>query len=199
MSAHLTSILKHGGIAVIPTDTLYGIVARALDKKVVQRLYRIRRKTPKKPFIILISSREDLTAFGVKPNAAASGFLRCVWPGKVSVILHCTGKKYSYLHLGTKTLAFRLPQSRKLRALLKKTGPLVAPSANEEGKPPARTIVEARKYFGNRVDLYVNGRTTRAPSTLVSLLSGTPQVIRAGAGRTPAIKKGHHRPFLRSM
>lgn len=176
--------LNDGGLAIVPTDTLYGIVARAFDKKAVRQLYRIRRHTPQKPFIILISDIEDLALFGVKPNAAALRFLAMVWPGKVSVILSCRSKKLSYLHRGTDTLAFRLPRSKRLRSLLRATGPLVAPSANPEGKKPAETITQARKCFGQQVDAYINGgRLVGKPSTLISLCDGGPRVLRLGAAR----------------
>lgn len=176
--------LKKGGIAVISTDTLYGVVARAFDKKAVARLYALRRETRKKPFIVLISSIQELAAFGIQQNAAALQFLKTVWPGKVSVILPCNTKQFSYLHLGTKTVAFRFPKSVKLRSLLRKTGPLVVPSANREGEKPAETIAEAKKYFGNAVDMYVNaGRRHGTPSTLISLIDGTPKILRVGAVR----------------
>lgn len=185
MPSPLISILKRGGIAVIPTDTIYGIVARAFDRKAVRRLYRLRRTTAKKPFIILISSVKDLATFGVTTNTAASRFLQRVWPGRVSVILPCKGKEFAYLHLDTQTLAFRMPRPRWLRVLLKKTGPLVAPSANPEGETPAETITRARRYFGDHIDAYVSaGRLIRNPSTLVSLLrTGAPRVLRLGSVR----------------
>lgn len=192
--ASVADVLQRGGVAVIPTDTLYGIVARALDKKAVRRLYRIRRRTPRKPFIILISSVKDLAAFDVRPNAVASRFLKTVWPGKVSVILPCRSKKFSYLHLGTKTIAFRLPGPQRLRTLLKKIGPLVAPSANPEGEKPAETIAEAKKYFGTAVDAYLNaGRLHSKPSTLISLTSSAPQVLRRGSAeiRYPRVENIH--------
>ncbi|MEK7208199.1 MAG: L-threonylcarbamoyladenylate synthase [Patescibacteria group bacterium] len=180
MSLSLVSVLRQGGIAVIRTDTLLGIVARSFDRRAVRRLYALRRKTPKKPFIILISSVEELAAFGVKPNAAQLGFLKKVWPGKVSVILSVPPKKFRYLHRGTNSLAFRVPKLRSLRALLARTGPLVAPSANLEGEKPAETLVEAKRYFGKRVTLYVGARrrVRGKPSALVSLLGARPKVLR---------------------
>lgn len=176
-----TVVLNRGGLAVIPTDTLYGIVARALDKKAVRRLYRIRRHTPQKPFIILISNRKDLAAFGIRPSAAVSRFLQRAWPGAVSVILPCRGKKFAYLHRETNTLAFRLPRSRWLLSLVHATGPLVAPSANPEGKKPAETMAQARRYFGTEVDAYASGgRLAGKPSTLVSLTGKKPRLVRKG-------------------
>lgn len=177
--------LKNSGIAVIPTDTIYGIVAKARDRKAVARLYVLRRTTPGKPFIILIRDTRDLSMFGIKLTASQQEFLRTVWPGKVSVILPCPVKKFSYLHQGTKALAFRVPDSKMLQILLEETGPLVAPSANPDGKKPAETITEAKKYFGDEVDIYVNaGRRLKGqPSTLVSYTSSQPSIVRQGVAK----------------
>lgn len=182
MPASLVALLKKGGIAFIPTDTIYGIVAMARDKKAVARLYELRRVTPKKPFIILIDSISRLREFGITLNLAQKTFLDRVWPGRVSVVLPCVEEAFAYLHRGTKTLAFRLPKNTSLVTLLRKTGPLVAPSANPEGKKPAATIAAAKRYFGARVDIYQSAsRKPGKPSTLVSLLGSTPRVLREGA------------------
>lgn len=154
----------------MPTDTIYGVVGSALSKKAVLRIYKLRRRNPKKPMIILIGAFKDLSRFGIRLDKEIKRKLNGFWPGRVSVILPCRLKKYAYLHRGTRTLAFRLPAKRDLRELLKFTGPLVAPSANIEGKRPARTIGEARKYFGGSVDFYIDaGKLDRAPSSLVKI------------------------------
>lgn len=181
-SSPLVSVLKCGGVAVIPTDTLYGIVACALDPAAVGRLYRLRRRAARKPFIILISDVKALREFGVGVTTAQRILLKAIWPGKVSVIFRCPTKRFAYLHRGIKTLAFRLPRSKILRALLKKTGPLVAPSANPEGGKPAETISEAKRYFGEQVGCYVSAgrRLSGKPSTLVSFEGSRPRIIREG-------------------
>jgi len=176
----IVAILRRGGVGVLPTDTLYGLVGLALSKDVVARIYALRHRNPKKPMIILIASMADLKKFGVQPSPQIKRLLKQWWPGKVSAILPT--RKFSYLHRGTGTLAFRLPSSEWLRAFLRKTGPLIAPSANLEGKPPAKTIREAVKYFGNRVDFYCHaGRLNGNPSTLVNITRGKIIVLRPGA------------------
>jgi L-threonylcarbamoyladenylate synthase len=183
-TVNVAGILRGGGIAVIPTDTIYGIVARALDREAVERLFALRRESPQKPFVILIDSVSRLKEFGVTTNARQRTFLKRVWPGKVSVVFSCPRKKFSYLHRGAETLAFRLPNKRSLRAILQTVGPLAAPSANPEGKKPAETIAEAKRYFGDRVDAYVGaGRLGGKPSTLVSLAGSSPKLLRRGAVR----------------
>lgn len=172
---------KNGGIGVLPTDTIYGLAGSALNKKAVVRIYKVRRRNLKKPLIILIGSLADLKLFGIKLNDRIKNLLKKVWPGPVSVILPCPNKKFVYLHRSTKTLAFRLPKSKWLRQLLKKTGPLVALSANPEGLLPAKTILEAKKYFGNQVDFYFSaGRLESPTSTLISLKGGKITIIRSG-------------------
>lgn len=175
----LSRVLAAGGIGVLPTDTIYGIVGSALDKKSVARIYKLRRRNPKKPMVILIGSLEQLKLFGVRLDAQTKKLLKKLWPGKVSVILPCKSKKFTYLHRGTKTLAFRLPKPAWLQKLLRKIGPLVAPSANQEGKPPAKTIKEAKKYFGKLVDFYVDsGRIFSRPSKLIKLKNSKIVILR---------------------
>ena len=102
------------------------------------------------------------------------------WPGPVSIILDCLDEKFSYLHRGTKTLAIRLPAQDSLKALLTEVGPLIAPSANPEGLLPAEDIKEAKKYFGDSVDYYMDrGRITGKPSKLIKLQKdGTVDILR---------------------
>lgn len=180
-SQQVQNTLEYGGVGILPTDTLYGLVASAFSKKAVARIYKVKKRNSRKPLIVLIGSFRDLARFGVKPAQETLKILRRVWPGTVSVILPCRGKKFLYLHRGTNTLAFRLPAKKSLRALLEKTGPLVAPSANPESKPPARTVFGAKKYFGDTVDFYVDGGTlTAKPSALIAIQNGRFIIKRSG-------------------
>lgn len=175
--------LKNSGVGVLPTDTLYGLVGLALSKKAVRKIYRIRKRNPKKPMIILINSLANLKLFSVKISKQQEKLLKKIWPGPISVILPCKSAKFFYLHRGTKSLAFRLPKNKWLRAVLKKTGPLVAPSANFEGSSPAKTIPEAKKYFGDQADFYIDhGTLDSEPSTLISLEKVKIKMIRKGNG-----------------
>ncbi len=182
--------LARGGVGVMPTDTIYGIVGSALQRGAVERIYRLRKRHPQKPMIILIATPRDMQKFGIMPDAAARKVLERVWPGKVSVVLPLSVrrrkliKELKYLHRGTGTLAFRVPASAGLRVLLRRTGPLVAPSANREGQPPARTIRAAKRYFGDRVDFYVDkGKLISKPSTLISITGGKMVVLRKGSAK----------------
>lgn len=179
---NIVKILKNNGVGILPTDTIYGIVGSVQNQSTVERIYTLRKRNPKKPFIILIASIGDLKRFGIKLSSYSKRILGRFWPGKVSVILPVPSEKFRYLHRGTKQLAFRLPEKASLRTLLKKTGPLIAPSANTEGESASTTIKEARKYFGETVDFYVDGgKLISPPSTLVMLRGKKLVILREGA------------------
>jgi L-threonylcarbamoyladenylate synthase len=174
-------LLSEGAIGVIPTDTIYGICTSALNKKAVEKVYKLRKRNPKKPCIILISSIQDLKKFDVKLKNWQRKILEKIWPSKISVVLPCKSSKFFYLHRGTKTLAFRLPKNKLILEILKISGPLIAPSANFEGKNPAKTINEAKKYFKNKVFYLNRGELKSQPSTIIDLTSNKIKIIRKGA------------------
>ena len=180
----LVQVLGGGGVAVIPTDTIYGIVALASDVGAVERIFTLKKRSPNKPVIILCASADDLERFNVSKQLrdAAEEY----WPGPVSIKLDSREEKFEHLQRTTDTLAFRVPGIKDLRELLEKTGPLVAPSANHEGHPPARSMSEARAYFGKSVECYIDGgiATNDLPSTVIKLSrSGIVSLVRQGAVR----------------
>ncbi len=141
----------------MPTDTLYGILGKAESEVTVKRIYAIRKRNPDKPCIILIGGMNELEKFGIILTPEQEKEIIKYGEQPTSFVLDCDNEKFEYLHRGTKTLAFRLPVEKELQDLLKQTGPLIAPSANPEGLPPAKNISEAKNYFGDAVDLYVDG------------------------------------------
>lgn len=168
--AHTVEVLKNGGIGVIPTDTIYGIVCRAEDHRSVWQVYRVRERNIAKPCIVLIADAKDVERFGVRLSTSQKKILKVLWPAPISVVLPCEGREFSYLTRGTDSIAFRVPDDEDLRTLLEETGPLIAPSANREGDATCETAKEAKRVFGESVDVYVHGSRLRGKaSTLISL------------------------------
>lgn len=178
----IAAILNENGVGILPTDTLYGIVGSAFSKDAVEKIYKLRKRNKSKPMIILVGSLSDLKKFDIELERNQQEILKKYWPGKVSVVFECDSEKLDYLHRGKNSLAFRLPDEKWLREFLKKTGPIVAPSANFEGEKPAETIEQAKKYFGDKVDFYVDfGKLKSKPSTIISLTDHAVELIREGA------------------
>ena len=177
----IIDVLKSGGVGVIPTDTLYGIVASTSNPESVERVYVIRNRDAGKACIILIADIPELEKFSIELSLKERDWLEAVWPGQVSIMLPCMNEQLQYLTRGTEHLVFRMPDDEVLRTLIRETGPLIAPSANIQGERPAETIAEAKKYFGDSVDFYIDGGILRGnPSTIVRLENNHITTIRSG-------------------
>jgi L-threonylcarbamoyladenylate synthase len=175
LSSHL---LQPNQIAIIPTDTVYGVVARAADPQAVARLYRLKHRE-KKPGTLVAASIDQLVALGMKRRYLTA--VEQFWPGAVSVIIPC-GPELDYIHQGVGSLAVRIPDDPRLQELLQVTGPLVTSSANQPGEPPATTIDEAKAYFGDDVPWYEDGgHVHREPSTVIQVIDDAIEVVRQGA------------------
>ncbi len=172
--------LKDGKPVVIKTETLYGILGNALNKNTVEYIYKIKGRKTNKPFIILISSINDLKKFGIAPNEIERRLLSL---RGLTVVLDINNPEFRYLHRGTNSLAFRIPAKENLQELLRRLDfPLVAPSCNPEGKEPAKNINEAIKYFGEKIPIYIDeGKNLNTkPSTIVKIKDNQVNILREG-------------------
>lgn len=172
-------LLKPSAIAVIPTDTVYGVVARAQDEAAVQRLYALKHRE-NKPGTVVAANLAQLEQLGFKYR-----YLKAVeqfWPGAVSVIIPLSDPALTYLHQGKRALAVRVPNNPALQDLLRTTGPLMTSSANDPGEPTASTVQQAQEYFGDKVDVYVDGgEVNNPPSTIIRIIDDAIEVVREGA------------------
>lgn len=173
--AECITVLNRGGLAVIPTDTVYGLVCRAADEVAVRRLYSTKQRG-NNPGPIIASSIDQLVELGIKRRylTAVSQY----WPNPISIeIPH----DLNYLHQGTGRQAFRVVKHTVLKKLLDTTGPLLTTSANQTKQPTSTTIDEARKYFGDKVDFYLDGGTLDGlSSTLIRVIDDVVEVVRQG-------------------
>ncbi len=176
-SPELVTNLLNGGVGVLPTDTLYGIACLASDEKAVARLYSLKSRE-NKPGTIIAASVDQLVELGLKRR-----YLKPVehyWPGAISIeIPH----QINYLNQSTGRQAFRIAKDTHLVKILEKTGPLLTSSANLPGEPEANNIGEARDYFGNKVDFYVDGGdlSGRKGSTIIRIVDDAVEILRQGA------------------
>jgi L-threonylcarbamoyladenylate synthase len=185
-SATIIQRLGDGHIGVIATDTLFGLVGRALDKQAVEKIYTIKKRDTRKPCIILLGSFDQLNIFSMVIHERFQKLLHAIWPGPVTVILRLEEEyheKFHYLHRGSGQLTFRFPQHEKLQNIISATGPLIAPSANPEGFPPATSIAEIKNYFGDEVDIYLDENNmpyTGKPSTIIKIKNHQIHLVREG-------------------
>lgn len=188
LSEYAAKFQQSAAVGVIPTDTIYGIAARASDQPAVEGLYRLKKREAK-PGTVIAASIGQLEELGLKHR-----YLKAVeqfWPGAISVIIPCSNPELAYLHRGKLSLAVRIPADQNLQKLLRQTGPLLTSSANHPGQKPAVTVKQAHDYFGKEVGFYVDGGdlSNRQPSTIIRIIDDAIEVIREGAVKIEETKE----------
>lgn len=175
----VAALLATGKVGVMPTDTVYGVVAAAHNKAAVTRLYAL-KKRERKPGTLVAASAGQLVALGLDAQVVTA--VEHLWPNAVSVIIP-VGADMDYLDQGLGDVAARVPNHVQLRSLLQQVGPLVSSSANQPGQPPANNLAEAQRYFGDEVDFYVDGEdlSGQPPSTIIRMVGSHVEIVRQGA------------------
>jgi L-threonylcarbamoyladenylate synthase len=176
----LAAILIAGGVALLPTDTIYGLHAVAANQHSVDRIAAMKERPSEKAFVVIAASVEQLLAMHVD----VPDVLRTIWPAPLTAILRS----------GQTTVAARVPDLDWLRHLLDRTGPLVSTSANRSGEPPVTSPEMLERTMQYRLDALLDqGVRDGKPSTIVdftALTGSTPRLVREGdPGFTQILRK----------
>ncbi len=157
----ISNLLLDKKVGVMPTDTIYGLHCLANDLASIDRIYQIKQRPDKMPFITLVENASCLVEFGVSLNDFLEEQINIHWPGPNTLIFK--------LNDGS-TRSFRQPNNIFLQEILSQTGPLISTSSNIHGQPSAISIQEAQKYFDTQVDFYVDaGILNNPPSSVYDL------------------------------
>lgn len=172
----VSEALTSASLVVLRTDTIYGIVASATNCHAMERLYRAKHRPANESCIILVADISDIP--GLTPTQRQH-YLQLNAERPTSIIVPASN---AFLHTTHQngTLAFRLVTGN-LAHLIHQTGPILAPSANPAGMPPAKNITEAINYFGDMVSVYVDGGevTSSVASRIIKLQADDIVTIRA--------------------
>lgn len=154
--ARVVKVLRDGGVVVFPTDTVYGLAASVFQPRAIQKVYRLKGRSYKKPLPFLVASLKDALALVEPPDRRLRGLLREYWPGPLTVVFN-TSPLGRWTAGGKDTLAVRVPDHPVTLAILRALGqPLAVTSANRSGRREAVTGEEARRLFEGKVDLVVD-------------------------------------------
>jgi L-threonylcarbamoyladenylate synthase len=151
------AVIERGELAVIPTDTVYGIAADAFSPAAVQRLLDAKGRGRESPPPVLIPSIETLDALAESVPPEVRDLVAAFWPGGLTIILPARSSLNWDLGEAHGTVALRMPANDVALKVLAETGPLAVSSANLTGRPAARTSADARADLGDSVSVYLNG------------------------------------------
>ncbi len=177
------SILKKGGIIAYPTETFYGLGAKYDIDSALKRLYEIKQRPKEKAMPLIIGGIDKLSLITDSINASVKELMDRFWPGPLTIFFHSRAGLSEYI-VSENKVAVRIPgESFALKLACAAGFPITATSANISGMPPADSASMVFDYFGDRIDLIIDGGKTKGglPSTIVDATDTAIKIIRKGA------------------
>lgn len=180
----LANALRQGELVAVPTETVYGLAANALDARACRKIFRAKGRPTNDPLIVHIHSLAQFHAIAI-PNPAALKLARAFWPGALTIVLPKRDVIPDLVSSGLPSVAVRMPRHALFRRLLKKTAlPLAAPSANPFGYISPTSASHVQASLGRKIAHILDGGPSRIglESTIVDLRDPQyPQLLRPGA------------------
>jgi L-threonylcarbamoyladenylate synthase len=190
--AEAARVLQSGGLVAFPTETVYGLGARALDERALARIFEAKGRPTHHPLIAHVEDEARARSLAASWPEAASRLARAFWPGPLTVVVDRAPDVPAAVAGGGPSIAIRAPAHPVALALLGALGePVAAPSANRyQGLSPT-TAAHVVKQMGDVVDLVLDAGPCDAgiESTVVDVRSDPPRVLRPGAVDLPALRR----------
>lgn len=179
----VVEVLRSGGVIAYPTDTQYGIGCDLFQKKSIEKVYRIKKRNPKKPFSFICSDLKHISEFAKVSNYAYKTMKRLL-PGPYTFILDGTRLVPKIMLTKRKEAGIRVPDHNVCLGIVQELGnPIINTSAGIEGEEVITDPAEIESTFKGVIDLVVDGGPVPGvPSTMVSLIDDAPEIIREGLG-----------------
>ncbi len=177
-------LLKNSEIVGIPTETVYGLAANALDGSAVAKIFKAKGRPMDNPLIVHISRLEQLAPLVDEIPEAAISLAAAYWPGPLTMIMPCSRLVPREVTAGLSTVAIRLPSHETARRIIDAAGvPLAAPSANTSGKPSPTKASHVMHDMGGIIPAIVDGGDCAygIESTVITLCGEYPRMLRPGA------------------
>ncbi len=177
-------VLRSGGVVAIPTDTLYGLAACALDEQAVRRIFRLKGRPEGMALPLLVADAGDLDRYAMDVPEIARALAERFWPGALTLVLRKASIIPDVVTGGKPTVGLRVPDHWVPRAIVRELGaPITGTSANLSGMPGLTTAQAVREQLGGQVDLVVDGGEAPGgvPSTVLDVTASPPRVLRQGA------------------
>jgi L-threonylcarbamoyladenylate synthase len=170
------------GVVAFRTDTFYGLGADPFDESAVASVNELKGREGK-PILVLVAEASDAARLIARTSRAFDALAARHWPGALTLICEARAELPALLTAGTGTVGVRLPADEHARRIVRASGgALTATSANPAGLPPARSAVEAARYFPHGLALIIDGGPTHTelPSTVLDVTGERPRLVREG-------------------
>ena len=186
MNSRAAKIVSEGGVIAFRTDTFYGLGVDPFNAAAVAKIRELKGREENKPILLLLSDASVADRFIAGRSKAFDDTAKKFWPGPLTIVGVAVANLPPEITAGTGTVGVRVPADDDVRELVRVCGgALTATSANPSGGEPARSAQEVLGYFGDGIDLIIDGGevTATQPSTVLDVTTTPPRVVREGAIR----------------
>lgn len=176
--------IKSGGIVAYPTETVYGLAVDPFNNVAVEKLFGLKGRSDNNPISLIVSDTEVVKTLVEEIPALAKELMEKFWPGPLTIIFKAKATLPKAITAGTGKVGLRVSSSETALRLVTQAGaPITATSANPTGKPAATTTTQVREYFGEAIDVIIDGKrlTDTTASTVVDITTGSIAIVREGA------------------
>ncbi|MBI5057257.1 MAG: threonylcarbamoyl-AMP synthase [Nitrospirae bacterium] len=176
-------VLKSGGIIAYPTESFYALGVLAADESAIKKLFELKKRPVGKPLPVIVGDMDTLKSVVENIPANAGNLIKKCWPGPLTMIFKAKGNVPFLLTGGSGKVAVRIPgESVALHLTRALKLPVTSTSANPSGERPAEDPGAIMKYFGDKIDLIIDGGKAPGgrPSTIVDVTLEPPVVLREG-------------------
>ena len=174
--------LAAGGAVVLPTETVYGLFAQALNEEAVERVYELKRRPRDKALNLNVASLEEIYAFSKNQPTYLDQLYQAFLPGPLTIILQANDQVPTWINSGMDTVGFRIPKHSVTLDLIRKYGPLIGPSANLSGKVSGTSFQQIVMDFQEQVSgVEDDAALTGQDSTILDLSGEKARILRQGA------------------
>lgn len=180
-------LIREGELVGMPTETVYGLGANALDETAVRKIFAAKGRPADNPLIVHVSCLQEIPPLVKGIPEGARRLMEAFWPGPMTLILPKSDAIPSVVSAGLDTVGIRLPRSEAARALIRAAGrPIAAPSANRSGKPSPTTAQHVYEDMAGRIPLILDGGASEVgvESSVIDATGEVPVILRPG-GITP--------------
>lgn len=178
----IISKLRTGGALVLPTETVYGLFADAMNEEAVNQVYHLKKRPREKALNLNVSSLADIIAYSKNQPPYLEKLYQAFLPGPLTLILASNEAVPVWINSGLDTVGFRLPSHPVTRAIIQQTGPLIGPSANLSGRASGKVFAEIIEDFGGQVTgLADDAAILGMDSTILDISSPVAKILRQGS------------------
>jgi tRNA threonylcarbamoyl adenosine modification protein (Sua5/YciO/YrdC/YwlC family) len=188
--ARAAEVLRRGGVAVVPTDTVYGLACGISHPRAIERIYALKDLDAKKPLAILVPDMRVASTYATGISTSVFRMMKRVLPGPYTFIFEATKEVPKIMLRRRKTIGLRMPDNVIVMELLDELGePLLTTSVRQPDDQFLNDPVEIEQRYGSGVDVVIDGGVLLPePSTVVDFSSDVPELVREGKGDVDALE-----------